>query len=93
VCVGGLSGFCSGGTLTLNTSSATTSFDHGVYTPTGLVSASKDLNVRGNNGGTASISGVTDLFSQTAVPEPASMLLMGSGLTILGGWFRRKRRQ
>lgn len=51
-----------------------------IFTPTGSISVTKDINVIGNNG-TASITNVVDVFSQTAVPEPREIsLLLGLGL-------------
>jgi hypothetical protein len=84
-------------TLTLQTvnSAGTTSLkDHKVFTPTGSVFASKDIAVNGNTG-FASLSSVQDTFSQTGVPEPTAMGLLGSALVGLSfiarkrGWARR----
>lgn len=43
--------------------------------------------------GTAAVSSVTNLFSQSTVPEPASMVLFGSGLMTLAGYIRRRQRK
>ena len=52
-----------------------------IFTPTGTISVSKDITVQSGSNGTATISLVQDVFSQTAVPEPRSLsLLLGFGL-------------
>jgi hypothetical protein len=58
----------------------------------------KDVEVAGN-GGFAAISAVVNAFSQdgghsgSTVPEPGSMMLLGSGLLTLAGYVRRGRRK
>lgn len=52
-----------------------------IFTPTGTISVSKDISVASGSNGTATISLVQDVFSQTAVPEPRNVaLLLGFGL-------------
>jgi hypothetical protein len=52
-----------------------------IFTPTGTISVSKDISVASGSNGTATISLVQDVFSQTSVPEPRSLsLLLGFGL-------------
>ncbi len=66
------------------------SADNPLPAPTGTVTVSKDINVVAPTGGFASISLVTDTFSQTAVPEPRALsLLLALGL-VAGFAFRKK---
>jgi hypothetical protein len=53
-----------------------------------VIHVSKDIGVNGSAEGLATISGVTNNFSE--VPEPATMLLLGSGLVGLAGFARRR---
>jgi hypothetical protein len=62
-----------------------------IFSPTGTISVTKDINVIGNNG-TASITTVIDVFSQTAVPEPRTVSLF-LGLALFGGLALRKKFQ
>jgi hypothetical protein len=51
------------------------------FSPSGSITVSKDINVTDSgSSGHAEISLVSDTFSQTAVPEPATMLLVGGVL-------------
>lgn len=61
-----------------------------IFTPTGSVTVSKDINADGNTTGVASITTVADTFS--VVPEPRALsLLLAFGL--LGGLVLRKKLQ
>ncbi len=60
--------------------------------PVAQLTVRKDIGVSGDNreGGGAFLSDFAQIFSQTAVPEPATMLLLGSGLILLAGYGRKK---
>jgi PEP-CTERM motif len=56
----------------------------------------KGIQLSGGTSGTAAISVVANGFSQSSVlvaPEPASLVLFGSGLLALGGYSRRRQRK
>jgi hypothetical protein len=76
---------------TVNTQGTTKLSDHVVFTPTGTIRAVKDIGVAGGTNGTATLSYVEDTFSQTSVPEPASIVLLGSVITGLCMLARRRR--
>jgi hypothetical protein len=46
--------------------------------------------VTGGKNGDAFLSDVQERFSQTTVPEPSSMMLLGSGIFVLARVLRRK---
>lgn len=57
-----------------------------VFQPSGIFT-----NLSATNG-TTDIALVASLHESTSVPEPSSLLMMGSGLLIGMGWYARKRR-
>ena len=63
------------------------------FAPVKLIGVVKDLSVVGGPSGSAQASGLQNQFSeqQGTVPEPASLILFGSGLLTLGGFVRRRR--
>jgi hypothetical protein len=78
------------GVLTLENGSTDSAASDTVFSPTGSVTVSKDINVVAPGGSFATITLVSDTFSQTAVPEPRVLsLLLALGL-VAGFAFRKK---
>ena len=55
----------------------------------GPITVYKDISVNGNDG-IAAVSAVYNQFSETAVPEPATMLLLGLGMVGMAPLIKRK---
>jgi hypothetical protein len=72
------------GIVSTQTTNSNAFLAHTFLAPTGVITVTKDIGAIAFSNGTASISDVQDLFSQTAVPEPRaiSMLL---GLALFAG--------
>jgi len=64
--------------------------DHVDFAPVSVVAIEKDIAVNGGADGFADLSLLTQTVSQTGIPEPLSLLLMGSGLLALGVIRKRK---
>ena len=76
--------------LVFANSTGTVASDTATFAGVSSLTVTKDIAVAGN-GGTGHLSVVNNEFSSSSVPEPASMLLLGSGLLGLAGYVRRRR--
>src|SRR5271166_3219939 len=93
-CLGAMLPACSGGTiLTLNvfdSKGGSQLVDSATFSPVSEIDVAKDITVQAGTNGSASLSLVTNQFSEGQVPEPSSILLFGSGVLALAGVLRRK---
>ena len=87
-----ISGTFTGNLLLYDTVAGTVSSQTILVDPStmGPIHVIKDISVNGNNG-FASVSQVINRFSEGGVPEPLTLLLMGSGLLGLGALRWRKK--
>ena len=85
---------CAGTAGALQTFSNSTGIkitDAASFAPVTILGVKKDITVQGAVSGFATISGVTNTVDQL-VPEPSSMLLMGTGLLLAGIFSRRGKK-
>ena len=94
VCLGAVFPSCSGGTVrTLEVyanSGGFLSYDEISFAGVSEVDVEKDILIDAGTNGGATLSLVTNQFSEGSVPEPGSILLFGSGALALAGVLRRK---
>jgi hypothetical protein len=95
-CLGAMLPRCSGGQIVslrvFAGASGTQLVDEVSFAPTTLVSVSKDLEIQAGTNGNASVSVVTNQFSEgeATVPEPGTLSMLGLGVAALAGFARRK---
>lgn len=95
-CLGALLPTCSGGQIvTLRVfagASGSQLVDEVSFAPTTLVSVAKDVEIQAGTNGNASLSVLTDQFSEggTTVPEPGTLSMLGVGAVAIAGFVRRK---
>jgi PEP-CTERM motif len=95
VCLGAMFPACSGGTIKLlsvydNSAQGIKLFDEVTFGGVTEIDVQKDIELTSGTNGGASLSLVTNQFSETTTPEPSSILLFGSGALALAGVLRRK---
>ena len=93
VCLGAVFPSCHGGTVktleVYDNSSGFKSYDEITFAGVTEVDVEKDVLIDAGTNGSATLSLVTNQFSETT-PEPGSILLFGSGALALAGVLRRK---
>ena len=94
VCIGGTfsaAGVCSSGNvedLFITSGAATDSID---FDPVNVLGLIKDINLNATTeGSTAQLTALFNTVSQTTVPEPGTLLLLGSALAGAAVWGRKK---
>jgi hypothetical protein len=93
-CLGAMLPSCTGGqviTLSVSDSSVgSTLFDSANFAGVKEVDIAEGIQLQAGTNGTASLSIMSNQFSESPVPEPASLVLFGSGVLGLGALLRRK---
>jgi hypothetical protein len=93
-CVGAMLPSCSGGQIyTLNVfedSTGSKLFDSVSFAGASEIDLSKDITVQAGTNGSASLSLVTNQFSEAQTPEPGTLSMFGLGVIAIGSFVRRK---
>ncbi len=94
VCLGATFPLCTGGTVetlrVFDSVDGSKFVDHITFDGVSVVDVEKDIELDSGTNGNASLSLVTQQFSEGATPEPSSILLFGSGALAFAGVLRRK---
>jgi hypothetical protein len=93
-CVGAMLPSCTGGQiLTLSvfdSSSGSKLFDSASFAGVSEVDLQEGITLQAGTNGTASLSLVTNQFSEAPVPEPGTLSMLGLGVLAVAGFARRK---